>query len=408
MSFLALIAIVVFTFSFVSAFFLFLKPERSIFKNKTLGLSLMFYSIFFLAGFLWYQLGYIVKSPHLIRTINPLMFFTMPLFYFYVRNTVKGIKGVQRYDWIHFLPGLFHFIELIPFYMMSYQEKLDIAQQLIESPNLLDELASGIIPGVYVDFVRIVLQLTYLVASCKLILNLDPKFFFDINSLKLKNWLFVSVFWMGILVFSHTGYFVLEVMGNYGIATFSWIANLFAIGILSALTALTLYINFHPEWVYSETPKGPLFKKALQKIKNIEMQEAVITVDESLEYAESSELDVNLIEIKTRIENLFVAKVYMEHDLSASDFAEKIEVSPRQLSTIIRKIYGKGYKELINFWRVQAAIELIEAGYLSNRTIESLCKEVGFNSRITFFNVFKKEIGIGPSDYFEGKVNEDD
>jgi len=41
-------------------------------------------------------------------------------------------------------------------------------------------------------------------------------------------------------------------------------------------------------------------------------------------------------------------------------------------------------------------MRLITNGYLEYKTIDSLSLECGFNSRITFFNNFKKLNGISP------------
>ena len=100
-----------------------------------------------------------------------------------------------------------------------------------------------------------------------------------------------------------------------------------------------------------------------------------------------------------------VDHVYLKLGISVQDLADMIESKPRDLPQILQKTYSCGFKELINTFRINYAIEKIESFYLDKYTLESLAQLSGFTSRITFFNVFKKEKGISPSEYWN-KIKE--
>lgn len=55
------------------------------------------------------------------------------------------------------------------------------------------------------------------------------------------------------------------------------------------------------------------------------------------------------------------------------------------------------YSEYLTILKIKYAIQLIEEGYLKLHTIDSLSKKCLFESRITFFNNFKKTVGYSPS-----------
>lgn len=57
------------------------------------------------------------------------------------------------------------------------------------------------------------------------------------------------------------------------------------------------------------------------------------------------------------------------------------------------------YSEYLNILKIKYSIQLIEDGYLKLHTIDSLAKKCFFNSRITFFNNFKKNVGFSPTNY---------
>lgn len=82
-------------------------------------------------------------------------------------------------------------------------------------------------------------------------------------------------------------------------------------------------------------------------------------------------------------------------------FAEKINISPKKASEIIKDEFKTRFSKLINKHRIQIAIRKIEDGFLDLYTLEALGEALGFSSRTTFFNTFKKEMGISPSGYWK-------
>ena len=91
-------------------------------------------------------------------------------------------------------------------------------------------------------------------------------------------------------------------------------------------------------------------------------------------------------------------EVFTDSDVRLPLIAEKINISPKVVSRIIKNEFKKGFNELLNKYRVQYAIGKIEDGYLDTFTLESLGEVSGFSSRTTFFNA-AKEMGISPSEY---------
>ena len=57
------------------------------------------------------------------------------------------------------------------------------------------------------------------------------------------------------------------------------------------------------------------------------------------------------------------------------------------------------FSEYLNVLKIQKSLKLLNEGYLTDKTIESLALTCHFNSRITFYNNFKKHIGISVSEY---------
>lgn len=84
-------------------------------------------------------------------------------------------------------------------------------------------------------------------------------------------------------------------------------------------------------------------------------------------------------------------------NLSLNDFAKAIETPVRALSDTINKFYKKGFRALVNPYRVHKAAKIIESG--QTKDLIGIGRSVGFNSRTTFFNAFKQELGISPREF---------
>ena len=138
--------------------------------------------------------------------------------------------------------------------------------------------------------------------------------------------------------------------------------------------------------------------------KLVEAEEANSEVkskaEDILEYFDELELTKRIYEL------LVLEKIYQQQGLTVGDFAKKLGVQARIVTQILDKLYGHTFKELTNMYRVEYAKERIEEGYLDLYTLDALGKEAGFSSRTTFFNVFKKEIGICPSEYWKNYLAE--
>jgi AraC-like DNA-binding protein len=115
---------------------------------------------------------------------------------------------------------------------------------------------------------------------------------------------------------------------------------------------------------------------------------------------DSRSYQLDEFQLTKRIFDLFgEEKIYQNNSLNVGEFADRLGVKPRVVTKVLDKLSGTSFKELTNLYRIKYAIEKIEEGYLEKYTLEALGKEAGFNSRITFFNVFKKETGICPREY---------
>lgn len=100
------------------------------------------------------------------------------------------------------------------------------------------------------------------------------------------------------------------------------------------------------------------------------------------------------------LEKIIVAEgLHKDPNLKLSELAKKINISTHQLSQLLNENLGKSFSTYINEYRIEEACKLITTD--SRFTFEAIGYEVGFNSKSTFYAVFKKIKGVTPALYKE-------
>ncbi len=92
-------------------------------------------------------------------------------------------------------------------------------------------------------------------------------------------------------------------------------------------------------------------------------------------------------------------KPYKSSGLKSSDIAKKMEISTHQLSQLLNDNYNKSFSVFINEYRVEEAKLLIQSN--TKFTLDAIGNESGFNSKSTFYTVFKRVVGMTPAKYKE-------
>lgn len=394
-----LLCVILLSLSTVNSLTLIFKTGNQLLKNRMLGISLLCYNISLLVYFLWIDTGFIVDHPHLLRSISPLIYLNAPFFFFYIRNSLINKTGLSKHDYLHFLPALIHFVDLIPFYLLPWTEKQAIAKMIFLNKDLLNYIGSGFIPISAHYLFRLIIQLGYLIYCIYLLNKLQPHFLKSIQKSQLKNWLFISLSAMGTIMISNFCFMMFTYFGEnqdqYSGPKFICSSIAF-LGILF----LNAYINFKPELVHGYQTANPELE-TLPKIITIQGMNIADRKAENTGPADVAELEIK--DVDRLLEKLRCAleeeKVYLNKGITIVELSKNIAVPAKVLSVLINRKFKTNFNELINNYRVDYAKELLDQHILDRYSIEGLASMVGFNSRITFFNAFKKKMGIGPKEY---------
>ncbi|MDF7818240.1 helix-turn-helix domain-containing protein [Runella sp. MFBS21] len=94
-------------------------------------------------------------------------------------------------------------------------------------------------------------------------------------------------------------------------------------------------------------------------------------------------------------------EVFLNSKLSLALLAQKVDITPHQLSYTINNEWGLNFNELINLYRVKRAKQLLEDKNHISATIFAIAIDSGFNSESSFYTVFKKSTGYSPKRFRE-------
>lgn len=94
--------------------------------------------------------------------------------------------------------------------------------------------------------------------------------------------------------------------------------------------------------------------------------------------------------------------VIYNQDFCLIQLAEMCNTQSKYVSQVINECYEQNFTSLVNSLRIKEACRRIkDKENYGTWTLEGISQSVGFKSRVTFYNAFKKYVGINPSEYME-------
>ncbi len=99
----------------------------------------------------------------------------------------------------------------------------------------------------------------------------------------------------------------------------------------------------------------------------------------------------------------YIKKHYCEASLSLSETAQVVSLNKDYLSKLFKKELGIGFSDYVNMQRIKKAQELLVTTHMKSYEISIL---VGFKDESYFSRVFKKIVGMRPNEYKRSNVPE--
>jgi AraC-like DNA-binding protein len=313
--------------------------------------------------------------PHFFKTGSLVGYLYGPIFYFFLKSTIQADFKLSIKNLIHFIPFLLHFIELLPFFMLSAEEKSIL--YLKNPQTYFMDVDWGYFS-----------QRTHTILKCILIIAYTIFGYFKISPF-LK-----SIIQSEVPQDKIFGLFL------------KWSTRLLLISAVLILITYSLYwlfpLNFQLLGHYTffvSAVFGALFLMLFPEITGWSIlsfaKERAIELSE-INFGQPKKLD----DLSAKIYESFT-KVMEENftnpDLDVGKMAQLLFMSERTLYRKIKEIWGISPNEVLLDFRLKKAYEAIQNE--PGEMLGNIIKQTGFMTNSYFSRCFKKKYGILPSDF---------
>lgn len=344
------------------------------------------------------------KSPFWLAIFynhfTPFMLLLGPLLLFYIRGTLDDTSVLKKSDVFHFIPALVHLIGIIPYCLLPFSEKIQIATIIIHNIDDIVTINTNYFYSTSINFIlRPVLLFGYVVYCMYLIWKRFSANNFDRNIPKKQ--LLISFRWLIILVvslFFIVVEFLIITFNSLHIKPSVGLINSYPMYILSGVAyfGMSFSLLLFPNILYG-IPKRIEVKEKNKKVelkKQVPIQEETVSLEDDPFY----ELSEN---IKVYLEK---ERPYLNADFSLSDIALALQVPQNHVSYCINTIMGTKFSTLKSDLRIHYVTDLFSGNLKESYTIEGIAQQSGFKTRANFYSVFKEKTGMTPTEFIAAKT----
>lgn len=344
-----------------------------------------------------YHTSFFLHYPHVARSMVFLSLSASPFGFLYVRSVLKQQYRLHRTDLLFFIPAVLYMVNMIPFYLMPTDQKLDIISRSLEDRSLVAREPEGMLPEGWGIILRMIFGLILALAQYALLIRWRKKIF-EVQKRVPQNvetykWLF---------------YFTLVVSSSFILLFIEYILQVSRFFDLYKMITLTMsgnilfisaYLLSRPNILYGLTGwlQEPETIQQNDKIEDklaTDTKRLTLTLEQEKNYKEALE------------DHFATRQPFLKPGYKISDLSQELDIPSYLLSAFINQEYGKNFNELLNEYRVgHLRTMLISSPELRQFTLEALGKMAGFNSRSTFIAAVKKVSGKTPLEYY-GKTKD--
>ncbi len=105
-------------------------------------------------------------------------------------------------------------------------------------------------------------------------------------------------------------------------------------------------------------------------------------------------------DLKQKLERIiYTDQLYLEANITVKKLSELINAHPKKVSQVINELFGRSFYDLMNYYRVNHAIDLLSDDSNKKLTVSEIQYKSGFNSKSSFHTQFKKQTGVSPKEF---------
>lgn len=327
-----------------------------------------------------YLLGLQEQISDFTGAYKSLLLYSLPFFYLYFKSIISDSKQFNRKDLNHFIFPLVLFVFNLIFLNNDY-----LSSEIIRFTNLL-------ICSFFASF--------YFVKSYQILKNnlWNKQQIIHIEHYKLiRNWTLFLITICGILMLRLIISLAFESITSKELTgkTLTFLQVILWLIIFMKILISPEILFGMPQLVAKESNTT---SKNKAEITNWYIGEIDIANQQDRKLKEK--VDSKILELIDEIEFLAKEKYFFRNQkITIMDMANELNIPVSHLVYMFKYHCKLTFTEYKTEIKIEDAKQLIEGGFLTINTLESLATEVGFSSYNPFFTAFKKLVGKSPNEY---------
>ncbi len=332
--------------------------------NKNLSkLNRLYFSLLIICFSLWlaefaaYWSPYIKRFPHLMNLTKSLPWIFGPLMYLFTKSFVTKRFELKKEQLLHFVPFVVRLGLYFPFYLKSKNEKLEVLNRVIyaDMPSYTDRYYVLSILGIIHLAIYLLITYNELIKVPK-----SKKKFISTVLISLTVFTFLPVLHM-----IHVELYSIHFLANFGF-------------IILAVSSILIYSLSYYLVLY---PKK-LINRDLKK------------------YAKNNLSLHKINDIEQKLLNYILSENnYRNADLNLTSISIHLNIPSNYISQVVNTKFGFNLNDLINKYRIEEVKERLLDQKYRHYSIIAIAEDSGFKNKSSFYNAFKKHVGVTPSEY---------
>ncbi|MEY2792667.1 MAG: hypothetical protein RJA76_659 [Bacteroidota bacterium] len=355
--------------------------SKSSLPKKILGIFFVIFSIRIISAYFLEEVNAAI-SIHFYKVQSIIFYIIPPLGFLFFRYALQPLRKFSPIDYLHFLPALIHFIELVPFLFGPVELKYKDLQIAKSTPNFgyHYETIAGIIPIKVHFYVKLCSHLIYYSLGFRIwyqYAKFSKSIFYKNNRILIR--------WVGADIFFKVLSMIVILLYGLGILK----KQTFEFSPTDYFLLLDVLFHFGFFILYPKLLNGAIFEMlADEKIKFDPNPSAL----KSIQFQ-------NLEKLQTYME---VNAPYLEEDFTIKKLAIQVKLNQRSISKLIHDYYEMSFPDYVGNLRLNYLKKIVkEEKDQSGFTIEKLAETCGFGSRQALYKVVQRLHNKTPHQFLE-------
>ena len=347
----------------------------------------MFLYSLILLNLLLTDLGFPDEYPRALLLPLGFTFLIAPLHYLYARYLLHYCRRFRWGDAGHFLPFGLYLILILPVLFQSEGSSPDFPRAIDSQPMPVD--------SVLFNWFLVLQGLIYM----GLVLNMLRHYALSLRSLfsSIED---IKLEWLRNITLMTTGCWLIFAMENTLMMAGINLSNFDLSSVLVAVAVYAMgYLGFFNSGILVQPGAADSIRQATDFGETREAG-GPPTSKHGGKYEKSGlspeKAEAYVASLRKIVEE---EQLYTDSTLTLNQLAERLDISPHNLSEIINTRLGQNFFDFVNAYRLEAVKRDLADPQKAHFTILALALDAGFNSKTAFNGIFKKHTGMTPSDF---------